>query len=162
MISFQVSLADTEILAKLGGLPEKVQLALRAKMEEEVEILRDKVAENLSGGVLNLKTGALLSALVSGTEELGDLLVGYVGIESEDENVKQYAVAHEYGGKSYYPITPIHKTLLVFFWERMGKVVFLKGVNHPPQKERSYLRSALYELRPEIEEGLKTAVESTF
>ena len=68
-----------------------------------------------------------------------------------------YAEAHEYGGKGYYEIVPVHKRLLRFIG-KSGDVVFAPYVFHPPMPERSYLRSALHEMAPEIEAAINTAI----
>jgi hypothetical protein len=43
-------------------------------------------------------------------------------------------------------------------FELGGRVIFRRSVRHPPLPERSFLRSALREMRPNVEAGLKDAV----
>ena len=157
MISLEVKVVDQELLVKLDELPAKLHALVREKLETEVSALRLKVQENLTGKVLNTKTGALLGALTSGVEELGNLLVGFVAIEAQDQKVQAYAMAHEYGGKGYYEIVPVRKAILQF--EYKGQIVRTPYVYHPPAQQRSYLRSALHEMSSEIEQGLNSAVQ---
>lgn len=160
MISLQIQVVDTELVANLERLPQKLHEAVRLKMDEEVSALRLKVLENLSGKVLNSKSGALASALVSGVDEIGtNLLVGFVAIESSDTKVMAYAHAHEYGGKGFYEIIPVQK-LILRFESKSGEIVFAPYVFHPPQAERSYLRSALHEMAPEIENQINLAIQA--
>ena len=67
-------------------------------------------------------------------------------------------MVHEYGGKGFYEIVPVHKMILRFVGKG-GDVVFAPYVYHPPGSERSYLRSALHEMAPEIETGLNQAIQ---
>lgn len=158
MISLSVKIVDQELLVNLETLPRRLHEAVKSKLESEIALLRTKVEENLSGKVLNSKTGALLSSLVSGVEQLGSLLIGFVAVESSDPKVEAYAMAHEYGGKGYYEIVPVHKAILRFE-TKGGNIVFAPYVYHPPAAERSYLRSALHEMQSEIEAGLSQAIQ---
>lgn len=157
MIGLQVTIVDQELLVNLERIPERLHAEIEEKLESLVAELRLKVQENLSGKVLNTKTGALLGSLVSGVERLGSLLVGFVAIDPADSKVEAYAMVHEYGGKGFYEIVPIHK-LILRFEGKGGEVVFAPYVYHPPAAERSYLRSALHEMAPEIEAGLNQAI----
>lgn len=158
MINLQVKIVDQELLVNLERIPQRLHAEIEEKLESLISELRLKVQENLSGKVLNTKSGALLSSLVSGVEKLGSLLVGFVAVEPTDSKVEAYAMAHEYGGKGFYEIVPVHK-LILRFEGKSGEIIFAPYVFHPPAAERSYLRSALHEMAPEIEAGLHQAIQ---
>lgn len=158
MIGLRLRIIDEELIVNLKGLPERVQVALEEKMGSLMTQLRLKVVENLSGKVLNTKSGALASSLVSGVDRLGSTMVGYVEVASTDSKVQLYGQVHEYGGKGFYEIVPVQKKILRFIGKN-GEVVFAPYVYHPPATERSYLRSALHEMAPEIEAELSDAIK---
>ena len=157
MISLQVKIVDQELLVNLERIPQRLHAEIEEKLESLIGELRLKVQENLSGKVLNTKTGALLGSLVSGVERIGNLAIGFVAVEPTDSKVEAYAMVHEYGGKGFYEIVPVHK-LILRFEGKSGEVVFAPYVYHPAASERSYLRSALHEMAPEIEAGLNQAI----
>jgi hypothetical protein len=157
MLGINVKIVDQEVLVNLESIPKKIHAAIEAKLDEQVALLREKVVENLSGKVLNSKSGALIEALVSGVEKIGSGLIGFVAVESTDQKVQAYAMAHEYGGKGSYEIVPVNKRVLRFVGKN-GDIIFVPYVYHPPMPERSYLRSALAEMAPEIEAALRDAI----
>lgn len=101
---------------------------------------------NLSGKVLNVRTGALRSSIGHEVVESN----GRYTVRVFSSNVP-YAAIHEYGGQTKpHDIFPSKAQALHFF---MGsKEVFAKSVHHPGSKipERSYIRSALIEALAEM------------
>ncbi len=159
MIDLRLRIIDTEVLTRLDDLPNNVRLALRAKMEELISALREKVVENVSGRVLQARSGALARSIEGGVTTQGDLLIGHVGVAPTDPKVEAYAMAHEYGGKDYYEIVPVTARMLRFIASG-GNVVFTSYVYHPPAQERSFLRLALVESEAEIMAGLGDALDT--
>ena len=157
MIGLNVRFSGDEVLVRLDGFPRRLRDVLDLKFRELVDELRLKVMENLSGKVLNTKSGALLGAVRSGVEQLGSQLIGFVEIDPANTTVKEYALVHEYGGKGSYEIVPVSKRMLRFIG-KSGDVVFASYVLHPPAAERSYLRSAFIEMQPLITSGLEDAL----
>lgn len=157
MIGLQVRIIDQELIVNLNKVPAAIQSQLEAKLKTLMQELKAKVVENLSGKVLNSKSGALAGSLLDGVSHLGSSLIGFVEVNPEDPKVRAYAEVHEYGGKGYYEIVPVHKTVLRFV-SKTGQIVFAPYVYHPPAAERSYLRSALAEMAPEIEAQLQEAL----
>lgn len=134
--------------------------SLMAAVEEKLGILGqqlyDTVAGKLSGGVLNIGTGALLgSVILSAVAVSGLAMETFVEIpDGSPEHL--IGMVHEYGGQRYYPIDPINAQVLRFIVG--GSVVFARHVeNHPPALERSYLRSSL----DEMTEAIYTELQST-
>lgn len=159
MIDLHVSISglDSEFFVNLADFEKKSWPLIERKFQVLVDALKAKIQENLSGRVLQTKSGALLRDVVSGVERQGTLLIGYAGIEPENETIKEYALTHEYGGRGTYTIVPVNKSVLRFIG-KSGDVVFTKFVRHPAAPERSYLRSALAEMQPEIVAGLEEAI----
>jgi hypothetical protein len=144
-----------ELITKIGQLPAHLQEMVLLKMQEAVDLLYAKVLANLSGDVLHVKTGDLVSRLMKGVEQQGSLIIGFVEIEPKD--IK--AFVQEYGGKGSYLIEPVKAQVLRFI-SKGGETVFAKSVLHPPLPERSYLRSALKDLYPVLLAKLNEAPEA--
>lgn len=119
-------------------VPEKLRNIIYKKVAYLTNVLYDTVEDNLSGRVLKERTGDLKSRIKKHVIDSGDTIVGEVFIYPVDEK----ALALEYGGKGYYPITPV-KAQALRFVSKSGEIVFAQYVNHPPLEERSYLRSAM-------------------
>ena len=137
---------------------DEVSPALRERMGREIvsvgEILYAKVMENVSGKILQTKTGQLAGSIVMETDVASDPMSVFVGPVPETPK----AFALEFGGKGSYEILPTKSRLLHFF-SKSGDEVFTSHVNHPPSKAFRYLREALDELRPTIEGTFLEAVE---
>lgn len=157
MIGLQVRVIDQELIVTLNKIPTAIRVQLESKLKTLMSELRLKVIENVSGKVLHSKSGALAASVVDGVSNIGSSLIGFVEVASGDPKVQAYAEAHEYGGKGYYEIVPVHKTVLKFV-SKSGETVYAPYVFHPPAPERSYLRSAFAEMAPEIEEQLNEAL----
>jgi phage gpG-like protein len=122
------------------------------------------VKDRLSGQVLHVRTGTLRRSIYQKVEKSGTSVVGIVGT-----NVK-YAAAHEYGFDGTVTVKAHMRRLKS---KARTELVGRKGespngeafVRTHTRKlklpERSFLRSALKELTPEIEAGFKNIVVST-
>ncbi len=138
----------------LSKFPQ-IQGAVKVSMARLVLKLARKIKEEkLTGQVLKQgKSGRLrrsISPSVSGTETS---TVGKVSTNVE------YARIHEYGGKTPpHVILPKRGRALAFPWK--GQDVVLARVNHPGSQmpERSFMRTALEEMRPEILEEFNHAI----
>ncbi len=130
---------------------EEMLAAVAAKAEALRLALVDKVDRNLSGAVLQSRSGALRASIRSAVQA-GDASVS-VTLESVGVS---YAAIQEYGGR-----TAAHDILALKAQAlRFADGRFAMRAHHPGSAipERSYLRSALGELRAELEEGVKAAV----
>lgn len=134
--------------------PDQLTDAVRAKVETlQVELL-GKVEANLSGGVLEERSGALKRSIVASIEARGDVLDA--GVESIGI---PYAAIQEYGGRTApHEIVPVKAQALAFVGS--GGIGFAKRVAHPGSilPARHYMAGALESLGPEIAGGLKQAV----
>ena len=134
--------------------PDSVMLALRAKVEELRQALLAKVDSNLSGDILQERSGALKASIVAEIAADGGVVSASVGSDGVP-----YAAIQEYGGT-----TPPHdivcvKAKAVAFAGAAG-MRFARRVHHPGSRitARAPLGAALDALHDEIAGGLKAAV----
>jgi phage gpG-like protein len=144
-----------ETSARLNGYPAALQAALGAKASELAAALTDLVKnDKLSGAVLNSRTGALRDSIVTNVTADADGILASVGSEGD----VKYAAIQEYGGKtSAHEILPAKADVLAFV---IGDAQhFARRVEHPGSliPERSYLRSALADMKDEILTALADA-----
>jgi phage gpG-like protein len=137
----------------LAGLAPKADAALGDAAADLIQRLRDRVDGNLSGGVLNARTGALRASLAA-------VLSQDSGIIARVTANTPYAAFQEYGFSGSETV----RTHLRQQSQAFGKPIraadvavrtFSRQVNYPAH---SYLRSALAELAPDINRGIATAV----
>ncbi len=141
--------------ARLEGYPAVLAAALDAKASELAGALLDLVRnDKLSGGVLNVGSGALRDSIVA---SISSDASGVVASVSSIGDVK-YAAVQEYGGKtSAHEILPVKAQALAFV--AGGAQRFARRVEHPGSliPERSYLRSSLDDMHDEILDALTDA-----
>lgn len=130
----------------------KAVTGLTLKLESKIK------NEKLSGQVLNVITGNLRASVhsIMPVEQTGGSVVGHV---AQSGDVK-YGAIHEFGGKTQaHDIYPTKAKALAFMVG--GKQVFAKVVHHPGSQmpERSYMRSALADMRQEALEGMTDAIK---
>jgi phage gpG-like protein len=151
MLSISVDGLDA-LQARLDAYPAALADRLAEKASALADSLADKVKfEKLAGEVLNAGTGALsasIAAEISSDSEDISATVGSYG------DVK-YAAIQEYGGRTAaHEILPDKAQTLAFL--AGGAMHFARRVEHPGSviPERSYLRSSLEEIAPDIESSL--------
>ncbi len=150
MLSIAISGLD-EVDAKLAAYAAQLVARLAKVSDELAQALVDKVrSDKLSGGVLTSRSGALAASISA------DIAVDGAGVTaSVGSSGVPYAAIQEYGGKTAaHEILPTKAQALAFV--AGGALHFARRVNHPGSAipERSYLRSSLAELGPEIEARL--------
>ena len=137
----------------LSKFPE-IQGACRTSMARLVLQLARKIKEEkLSGQVLKNETGTLRRSITPSVSGTDTMAVGTVSTNVE------YARIHEFGGKtSPHEILPKRGRALAFEWK--GQLVFFKKVQHPGSvfPERSFMRSALEEMKPGIIDEFQNAI----
>jgi phage gpG-like protein len=141
--------------ARLEAYPAALAAALDAKAAELAEALVDLIQnDKLSGGVLNMRSGALRDSIAAEISADPDGLVASVGSEGD----VKYAAIQEYGGKTgAHEILPVKARALAFV--AGGVQRFARRVEHPGSliPERSYMRSSLDDMRDEILAALADA-----
>lgn len=127
---------------------------VRAKAEALQAELLAKVEANLSGGVLQVRSGALKASIVADLEANGGAVVARVASVGVP-----YAAIQEYGGRTApHDIVPVKALALAF--AGAGGPVFARRVHHPGSliPAHHYLGGALDALRDDIAGGLKDSV----
>jgi len=124
-----------------------IQGACQTSMARLVIALASRIkGQKLSGQVLKNRTGTLRRSITAHPPaSTGTVITGRVGTNIE------YATIHEFGGKTAaHDIFPKRGRALAFNWK--GKDVVFAKVRHPgsTMPERSFMRTALNEMKPEI------------
>ena len=137
---------------RLAVLPQTVAARLAQEVERLGDVLRDRVERNLSGVVLQQRSGRLAGSIAVDIERSG--LTANATVSSD----APYAAIHEYGGViPAHTILPQSARALAFPWrgqQRFFKRVQLPAVTMP---ERSFMRSALEATTPEIRAAIADA-----
>ena len=149
MITIEL-VGDDRIAARLDAMPGRMHDGLaRAVTRLGLELQRQVQAEKLSGQVLKVRTGSLRSSINTALADAPARIEASVGT-----NIR-YARPHEYGVAHPWTIAAKGRALRFVIG---GRVIFRRSVRHPPLPERSFLRSALADMAPRIDEGLREAV----
>jgi phage gpG-like protein len=153
----EISLEGQAALAKrLAALPDNLRAALAEKADALARDLFSQIVDvNLSGGVLDARSGALRDSIVMQASQDDER----IGAEIFSDGDVPYAAIQEFGGKTAaHEILPEKAGVLAFLMN--GKQVFARRVEHPGSQipERSYLRSALEEQGDDITQGLADAL----
>ena len=147
---------DREVIARLRRLPDSMRSAAKHSIARLVLRLQRHVQQNkLTGQVLKVRTGTLRRSIAQTVaEEPG----GIVGIVST--NVK-YARKWEFGFSGNEPVKA-HLRMVKQAWGRTianpRKVAVQAHSRLVDFPERSFLRSALKDMQPEIKRDLEQAM----
>ena len=140
---------------RLDSIGRRLRVATERKMIELTGLMYEKVIANLSGAVLQTKTGQLVGSIRQENRAYGDIYVG----EVYPAPASPKAWALEKGGSGYYPIEATKAQMLHFF-AKSGDEVFTKSVNHPPSLEFAYMRKALEEVGALIPSGFQEYIQT--
>jgi phage gpG-like protein len=141
---------DTELIARLSAMPGALQQGIARAVTRLALELQRLVQQKLSGPVLNARTGVLRSSINYQVQQSSTGALATVGTDVK------YARFHEFGVPHSWEIRPKSARALAF--EIGGRTIFAAHVIHPPLPERSFLRSSLREMTPEIMAELEAAV----
>ncbi len=150
---------DRALIAKLDQAADSgVQRELIKEVTASVLLLERHIKANkLSGQVLHVRSGDLRRSVhaVLPVEVSGSAVIGRV---AQSGDVK-YGAIHEFGGRTS-PHVIEAKNALALKFTVGGREIFRRKVNHPGSQmpERSFMRSALADLRQQIIERLRGAV----
>jgi hypothetical protein len=149
----------TEVIERLGAMPEKVRLAAKSSLDMwALELAGYIKADKLSGQVLNRRSGKLSSSVYPAKSETSTSVSGgaRAGLDVP------YAKAHEYGFQGNVVVT-IHHRMQTMAWGKPMKTPrevlvnqYSSQVNLP---ERSYMRSALQDKAADGIAELRAAVK---
>jgi phage gpG-like protein len=149
MLTVQL-VGDDRLVARLEAMPGRLHDGIARAVTRLGFELQRRVQEKLSGEVLKVRTGTLRSSINTQITDTPTEVSATVGT-----NVA-YARYHEYGVARSWVIEARNAQVLRFTIG--GQTLFRRRVTHPPLPERSFLRSALAEMAPQIEEGLREAI----
>lgn len=136
---------DARLQAGLEGASDRVTVKLREKVELLQHLLADKIRANLSGQILQVRSGKLLGSVKELPIEINGLVVeGPVQVGGPEI---PYGAVLEHGGTHSYDIVPVNKRYLAFMID--GKQIFTKLVHRTPLLARHYVGLAVAETEPE-------------
>lgn len=139
---------------KLSDLDERIKLAVVEKLIQLTRMAYDKVEENLSGKVLQKRTGQLLESVHETVNTSGEIMVGSVFMDPASPK----AFALEKGGEGFYPIVATKASVLAWF-DKSGQKRFAKSVIHPPSKAYRYLGLVADEMREIVPTQMHQAIQ---
>lgn len=114
----------------------------------------ERVRGNLTGGVLQQRSGKLLSTVMQEPAQLdGDTLYGAV---TAGGDLAPYGIYFEEGGTGYYEIRPVNARVLAFM--SGGQQLFAKVVNHPPIPHLPWFGPEVITGSDEMEQSLNEGI----
>ena len=145
-----------EVTERFQNLPERARASLRQSIGVLVLKLQARVMrQKLSGQVLNVKTGRLRRSIDQVVRDNGDDIAGVVSSNVE------YARAHEYGFSGQESVKAHLRTIKQAFGKPLKAPVAFQVRAHARKAnvpEKSFLRSALSDMKPEIQDAMRKAV----
>ncbi len=120
-----------------------------------IKLVRNIKADKLSGQVLNTRTGTLRRSITPDVMESGTSITGQAST-----NVK-YAARHEYGFHGSEGVREHLRLIKTAFGKNLKYPVYQNVKPHSRQvnlPERSFMRSALAEMEPEIRAQFNDAI----
>ena len=146
---------SADALGRLGALPQDLASRLAAVVATLAQRLYDRVEENLSGAVLQRRSGRLASSIVQQIDGLS-ASVGF------DPAAVPYGAAQEFGADIRAHLIAAKNARALSFVVA-GKRVFARHVMFPGAHlpERSFLRSAMADLAPDIGAAIAATVAET-
>lgn len=150
-------LGGEDLVKRLTAAPQDIQNALQTSVSRmALRLLARVKADKLSGQALKVKTGRLRRSINQRVVREGTGVYGYVGTNVD------YGRIHEYGFKGSVSVRAHLRTVTQSFGKptpptQQHVAAHSRNVNLP---ERSFLRSALREMQPEIERSMREAVKA--
>ena len=151
---------DGKVIAEYARLPNALRAQLRHDLPDITREIKAAVAAKLTPGALFKTTSRLLPALSSQMVETKDEIYGRVYIDSR--KFPAVVAATLESGSRPHEIAARVAPALVFFWEKLGRVVAFKRVMHPGFPGRSYMKSTFDEQKDHIAERLNQSVAKAF
>lgn len=145
------------LAAVLRSYGDKVQTAIVQSVGRSALRLQREVMQNrLSGQVLNVRTGNLRRSIHQRVTNTGGAVIGEV-----NTNVR-YGAAHEYGFAGTVNVKASLRQVRQAFGRPLKSPRYVQVRAHSRNvrlPERSFLRSALRDMRPIIEADLQKSIE---
>lgn len=153
--SIELLVSTTQAQAYIGRRRDAVADMLAERIDAVNAMFADRVKRNLSGGVLQERTGALLSTVrQEPAQRSGDELYGAVTAGGDEA---PYGIYFEDGGSGYYDIVPVNARVLSFMGE--GGRIFAKIIHHPPTPKLPWFAPEVETGRADMEKELSAALD---
>ncbi len=140
----------------LRGIPPKIEEQLKIEVEAlAIKLTRKVKEEKLSGQELKNRIGALRASINYKIQNGYRAFYGIVGTN------KQYAAVHEYGFDGIVNVRSFLRMLVKAFGKQLlnpVQVTVGAHTRHMIMPERSFLRSSLREMKPEVLKRLAEAI----
>ena len=146
---------DQQVLERLRAVPDAVNSGLlRAITQLGIELQRDVQQDKLSGQVLRSRTGALKSSIDLRVDQNGGAITANVFTDS------RYGGVQEYGFAGTVSVRASLRRITEAFGRPIGeKTISVRAYDRRVDlPERSFLRSALEDMRPAIRDGVEAAL----
>jgi hypothetical protein len=141
-----------QLAARFNAMPAALRAALKDKIADLAERLVDNIkSDKLGGEVLRARTGALRASIEASADETGASVFS-AGVK--------YAFAQEYGFDGDETVAAHGRLIREAFGRAIApKTIFVRAFSrHMNLPERSFMRSALDDMRDEITQALNEAV----
>jgi hypothetical protein len=147
-----------EVLGRIEDIEAEIEVALYARTQRLTHMFAERVRQNLSGDVLQERSGKLLGTVM----EVGPTATGSEIISSVQAGGDEapYGIVHEKGGERWYMIYPVNGRALAF--EINGKTVFAASVHHPPAERRPWFEPVVDEISALWGDELQAAIGEVF
>ena len=158
MIKVEI-VGDTELVQKLQAIEPKVHDSLLATITRlSIQLQANIKSQKLSGQVLNTRTGTLRRSINQRVEDTTKSITGIVGI---GKDAQKYGVMHEFGLRKVERVSAHLRKIKQAFGRPIPPMTInvsghSRAVNYP---ERSFMRTALADMKGEIMAELSKAVK---
>ena len=133
---------------------DEIEVAIYARVQKLTHLMAERVRANLSGEVLQGRSGKLLGTVQEiGPTASGDEITSTVQAGGDEA---PYGIVHEKGGERWYMIYPKNARALAF--EIDGKLHFFASVHHPPAERRPWFQPAEDEITAIYGDELQQAI----
>lgn len=150
---------DKEAIARFDKFSSSIRDDLKEAVQKLAIQLQAKVKEDkLSGQVLNVRTGRLRRSITQRVDTDNSRVYGIVGTNVE------YGAAFEYGFKGAVNVRAYMRSMKQAFGRHVKNPREISVGGHSASvniPEKSFLRSALFEMKEEIVDGLAAAVKAS-
>lgn len=147
---------SSQVIERIQRITPNVRTALEEKVKRlTIQLQIHVVADKLQGQVLNVRTGRLQRSIGQAVVTSSDSVTGVVS------TAVKYAAAHEYGFSGTVNVREHLRTITQAFGKELKSPVTSTVKAHTMKMnlpERSFLRSALNDMRADIVLGIQQAV----
>lgn len=148
-------IGDEELLARLRSIPDAINAGLaRAITKLGIDLQRNVQQNELSGQTLNVRTGSLRASVDVEIAQSADTITARVFSDSP------YAHVHEFGFSGAVSVKASLRRITEAFGRPISDTSIAVGTHSRRMflPERSFLRSALEEMTPEIRDEVESAL----